>query len=757
MPSRLLSLAAVLILGLVSSASAEESPAFRGRRLASVLQDLRARGLNLIFSSAVVTGDLVVTVEPASTRPRSLLDEILPPLGLTARDGPAGSILIVRSPQDRSSSQTPTEPRPSYPVFVEEIVVTPGKLSIVRQDPAAPRTVGNEDVLLVPSIGSDVSRVIESLPGVTAPDHSAAFSIRGSQPRDVSIVFDGLELYEPFHLHSFQSPFSFVDSGIVDRIDVYGGGLTADFGDRHGGFVTMSTWVPENPYRTWIEVGSLNSRFAYGAPTAGGSFLISARTWYPEALQETMELGEDGLDPRFGDAYVKASFHVSPRTSVSVQGLVADDRLELSEKDENESVDYHSRSSYLWLRALRSWSPGMYSETVLSVGRLDRNREGISEPEDEIVTVSDERTVDLLGLKQDWTWEISGSQLLRAGLDVRRLKAEYRYARSTTSSQLDPAGTSGGLYLAHRARLSADFAAEVGVRWDRQSHTNDHQWSPRLNVVWYPRDRSEVRLGLGELYQSQRIHELRIEDGETAFSPPELSRQAELSYQQELPGRLRLRLDAYYRRLSRLHPRSENLFNPIELFPETEPDRVLFQPERARLHGAEVLLRSDPDRRVHGWASYAWSSATDGIDGKDVPRSWDQTHAVKWLTGYRLNERWSFSLSGTAHTGWPTTPVTAQLTTRPDGSTEITRVLGPRNSGRFPDYARLDAKASRVFPLRGSRLRLDLEVVNLTDRENVCCVDEVSFEARPDGSVDVLRELDSWLGITPSLSVTLEF
>lgn len=738
MPSRFRSATLVVLLGLAPIASAAENPGFRGRPLAQVLRELRARGLNLIYSSAVVTGELVVTVEPESSLPRAILGEILPPLGLTARDGPAGSILIVRSPRQA------LEPRPGYPVFVEEIVVTPGKLSIVREDPVSPRTVRHEDALLVPSIGADVSRGIESLPGVTAPDHSAAFSLRGSQPRDVSIVLDGLELYEPFHLTSFQSPFSFVDSGIVDRIDVYGGSLTADFGDRHGGFVTMSTWAPQEPYRTRIEIGNLNSRVAYGAPTANGSFLISARTWYPEALGDTMELGEDGLDPRFSDAYVRASFHVSPTASLSVHALMADDRLEFRETEENESVDYRSRSGYLWLRALRSWSPEMYSETVLSAGRLDRFREGISEPEDEIVTVSDERAVDLLGLRQDWTWEISGSQLWKAGLDVRRLKSEYRYARSAISSRLDPAGTSGGIYLAHRARLSSQLATEVGVRWDRQSHTNDHQWSPRLHAVWYPGARSEVRLGLGGFYQSQRIHELHIEDGETTFYPAELSRQAELTYQQELPGRLRLRLDVYDRRLSRLQPRYENLFNPIELFPETEADRVLVKPSRARLRGAEILFSGAPDRRFHGWVSYAWSSALDVIDGKEVPRSRDQTHAVKWLLGYRPGERWSFSLAGSAHTGWPTTPVLAP------------GVLGPRNSGRFPDYARLDAKVSRAFPLPSGRLRLDLEVVNLTDRENICCVDEISFETRPDGTVDVVRELDSWLGITPSLSVTLE-
>ena len=245
--------------------------------------------------------------------------------------------------------------------------------------------------------------------------------------------------------------------------------------------------------------------------------------------------------------------------------------------------------------------------------------------------------------------------------------------------------------------------------------------------------------------------------GRPRFSPAELSRQIELTWQQELPGSSSLRLDAYDRRLSRLHPRSENLFNPLELFPETEPDRVLVTPERGRLRGAELLLRGDPGARIHWWASYAWSSAEDLIDGVEVPRSWDQTHAVKWLLGYRPGERWSLALSGTAHTGWPTTPVTAELTTLPDGSTGVVRVLGALNSDRFPTYGRLDLKVSRVLPLRDGRLRLDAEVVNLTDRQNACCVDELLFEVGADGTVDVEREVDYWLGITPSFSVSWEF
>ncbi len=810
---------------------AEDGTGHLGRPLTEVLESLRAQGLNLIYSTAVVGEGLVVTVEPKATTPRAILDEILPPLGLEARNGPGGAVLVVRAALpapgkirgrvvsdgrrtpvarasvsvagttahattlpdgtfeivevqsgihaatfraqgfvDRSVADVriaPGETRELFvtmvarPTYAEEIVVTPSRHAIVQDDQAAGLTLNNPDSVLVPTIGGDISRVIERLPGVAGGDNSAAFNVRGSEAQDVALVLDGLELYEPFHLQGFQSPFSFIDSEIVDTIDFVGGGFTVDFGDRHGGLVGMSTGLPTEPYRTRIELGTLNSRLSFGAPAASGSLLLSMRAWYPEAVRDTIEMGEVGVDPRFADVYVKYSLPISPRSVVSAHALAAYDRLEFVETDGNERVDADSRSAYVWLRALQSWSPSVFSETTVSAGWLERSRRGVSEPEDVPLVVQDDRTVGFLGLRHGTSWEISGSHLLRGGFQVSPVDADYRYSLDgpdgSTRFRDDPSGKSLAGYGAYRAAISERLATEVGARWDRQTHTDDNQFSPRFHAIWRPGPRSEVRFGIGRFYQSQRVHELDVEDGETSFLPAELSRQAELTFQHHIPERIRVRLDAYDRRLSRVQPRYENLFNPMELFPETEQDRVRVAPQNARSRGVELFVRSDSSGPLYWWTSYAWSSAEDDIDGTDVPRSWDQTHAGKFLVAYRWDPGWSVSLSGTAHTGWPTTPVSGEATTLPDGSVGVERVLGPRNSDRFPTYTRLDVKASRAILFAPGRLRIDLEVVNLTDRNNVCCVDEFLFDVRPDGTVDVRRELGFWLGITPSVSVLWEF
>ncbi len=825
-----------LLLGLGFLHAAGPS-GYRGRPLAEVLRELQSRGVEVIFSTAVVREDLLVTVEPQSADPRAMLEEILEPLGLDAQDGPGGSILVVDRQQRTGSFQgrvllalrrTPVQgavvhllgtdfqaisaadgsfeiqqvPAGKYraevrapglqtsstarvripqaaarpwtiellpdPILVTEIVVTPGRHSVIGEEQAAQHTIEKSDALLVPTIGGDVSRVIERLPGIAASDSSAAFNVRGSVAQDFSIVLDGLELYSPFHLAGFQSPFTLIDGTIVDRMELYAGGFTAELGDRHGGFVEISTAVPEDRGHGEVELGTLNSRVSYQAPMsqASASWLVSARGWYPEALGDSVELGGgERTDPRFWDLYGKVAIAVSPRTLLSVHSLFSYDRLEFAERGEDaESANTLTRSGYLWLRALNAWTPQLTSETVLSGGSIDRPRGGVSAPQEDAFVVDDERVVNFLGLKHDSIWLLSDSHVLKAGIDARFLEAAYRYAirpvvepEAATSIRLDPDGTSFAAYAAHRVRLSSAFATEVGLRWDRQTYTGDNQLSPRLNGLWQMSERSELRVGLGRFNQSQRIHELRVEDEETTFFPAEVSEQAELTFQHRTRGGLQLRLDAYYRRLSDLRPRYENLFQPLELFPETGEDRRLVPAERARLRGVELLLRGDADRPLAWWVSYALSSAEDVIDGGNVPRSWDQPQAFKFLVGYRPDPRWSVSLAGTAHTGWPTTPATGEITTLSDGTTEVVRVPGERNSARFDVYARLDLKARRSFALERGRLSFTLDVVNLTDRRNACCVDEIELEEQEDGSLESRRVLDYWLGITPSFGVLWEF
>lgn len=83
----------LLVAGLVA---AQPVRPLLGRTVQSVVEDLRAAGAPLVYSSGLLPTTLVVSAEPLSTAPLELAREILAPHGLTVRED-AGAWLVVRA------------------------------------------------------------------------------------------------------------------------------------------------------------------------------------------------------------------------------------------------------------------------------------------------------------------------------------------------------------------------------------------------------------------------------------------------------------------------------------------------------------------------------------------------------------------------------------------------------------------------------------------------------------------------------------
>jgi hypothetical protein len=140
-----------------------------------------------------------------------------------------------------------------------------------------------------------------------------------------------------------------------------------------------------------------------------------------------------------------------------------------------------------------------------------------------------------------------------------------------------------------------------------------------------------------------------------------------------------------------------------------------------------------------GWqVAYSLARVEDRVDGRWVPRSWDQRHALNASVDWTPGPGWDLTLAATVHSGRPTTPVSGTLV---DGLGAATPIFGPRNSDRLPAYGRADLRVSRSIPLRGSDLRGTLTVTDLLNRGTSCCIVDVTVLPQPDGSVIVARHL----------------
>jgi len=705
---------------------------------------------------------------------------------------------------------------PPAPFLHDEIVVRPSELSLFRQEPAAPLSLSRDEIESLPHLGGDLFRALSVLPGTAANDRTAQFHLRGGRRDEVQILLDGQEIYEAYHLQDFDNALSILPASGLDGASLSTGAFPADHGDRMGGVLDLTTSLASRQRWTRLSLSLLNA-----AALAGGPFGQERGSWFASGRRGSTDLADRILgqeDPAFWDLFTKARWQLDGNNELRAHLLRADDRLDFRGLVNGDAKDLNTkyRSSYFWLTHGSSRGERLLVETTLSGSRIRRDRRGAEDEVEQTLEVADRRRTDVLGLRQAWDFQATPEHSLRWGFEARRYQAEYDYFQRSepdfvlTADHIEPRpglvdfarrfrGEHLGAYFT--GRFSPAFSApafagsgrspltlELGLRYDRHTLTDDTLLSPRINAAWRLGEASVLRAAWGLFFQSQRPYELAVQDGESHLARAERSEQWLFGYERLLSARpeapLRaLRIEVYRREIRDPRPRYENLFEPVNLFPEVEPDRVRIVPEHSRAEGVEVVVRGALGSRGSWWANYAWATTEDRIGGETVRRMIDQPHTVNLNLGLYLGASWHLNLAWRFHTGWPTTPVSSGTLENEAGEDEageneagengageitVVPVLGRLNSARLSDYHRLDLRLSRRWrPGSGTSerdagsarsggkgvLTFFVDIQNLYDRKNLAGFDLSIDEQR--GALIIAEE--NWTGIFPSLGISWEF
>jgi outer membrane cobalamin receptor len=352
--------------------------------------------------------------------------------------------------------------------------------------------------------------------------------------------------------------------------------------------------------------------------------------------------------------------------------------------------------------------------------------------------IDDTRSLDRIGVRQDWTFDATPSLLLKWGIDAKRESAGYDYLRvlgarqpdgsrigrnDSVSTAVTPRADKLALYFAPRVQVLSSLVVEAGARFDRTSLTDESILSPRLNVSWQPHERTVVRAAWGTYSQSQSLFSLQAEDGVSSFGRAERAEQRTLGVEQALPNAVTARVEAYERRLTNARPKYANLGGDMWLFPELLWDRTLIERTAGRDRGLELQLSRKETGRTDWSVSYALASSTDEIGGRMVPRSFDQRHAVNadWSL-HPANGSWRLSLGGLWHSGWPYTPTILTIDTVANSPAALAistwRTPGALNSMRLRSYHRVDVRWTKYFHTAAGRLSVFGEVYNLLGTRN---------------------------------------
>jgi hypothetical protein len=662
-----------------------------------------------------------------------------------------------------------------------------GKIDLdIEQIKSIPAFMGEVDIL----------KTLQLLPGIqSAGEGNSGFYVRGGGPDQNLILVDDAVVYNASHLFGF---FSVFNSDAVKGIELYKGGMPANYGGRLASVIDVSMKEGDmKDYKVDGGIGLISSRLTVQGPLQRekSSFIFSGRRTYIDLLAAPLINSESpfkGSGYFFYDLNGKVTYRLSDKDKLTITGYYGKDIFSYRNKRSGFNVDIpwgNATSSAKWSRIINDKL--VMTNTALFT---DYKFEFIGLQSDfEFKLFSGIRDY---GYKTDFSWMPNVNHNIRFG-------ANYTYhiftPNNASARQGDVIYDTGdftrlfaheaGIYITDdfditdRLRISAGFRyskfIQVGpfdrfVKDDRGNFSDTIAYSPGETVANYggPEPRLSLRYSLG-LHSSvkasytrnlQYIHlaSLSAVSLPTDIWVPSTSRvRPQLGTQYAL-GYFRNFADNFYEGSVELY--YKDMQNQVEYREGYAPDESLrdnpdndFIFGRGTSYGAEFFLKKRRGK-LHGWIGYTWSKTIRNFpelnNGQPFFARFDRRHDMSLVLIYDLNPRWTFSTIFVYGTGNAITlPVSRYFM---EG--RIVNEFGSRNSFRMAPYHRADMSVTYT---RGKSERFksswNFSVYNIYNRYNPYFIYFTSEGNVSRGDIQIKALQVSLFPILPSVTWNFSF
>jgi|TARA_Y100000310_G_scaffold339492_1_gene432326 hypothetical protein len=649
---------------------------------------------------------------------------------------------------------------------IEDVIVTASRYELSNALAASQHQLTRAQIENAPTLGDDAIRAINTLPGSANIGFSSRPRVRGGVDDEILVLFDGVELIEPFHLKDFQSLFSTFNPGTIRSVDFYTGGFPARYGNRMSAVLDIATQNVGQEFGGEITISTFSASVLGFGRSSSSDWLAAVRRGTLDVITDIVnpEVG----DPSYYDALVRIGRNFDSGARLEFSALNYTDNIELNLNDLSAASEI--KNNYQWVKWEDEWLTELVATTILSAARIEHRRAGIADdPDKSVGTLTDRRDFSYFGIKQQIEWKLSEDLLLDGGLYLNQQRADYRFEAVAEIGEIasllgleaeidqqidkDLDGLAAGLYLSTTIVLSDQTTLQSGLRFDLQTFLpsgSQHQLSPRFSLLHEFDELRKLRISLGRFYQPQGIHELQAPDNIDRFFKPQRSDHVILSYQDTVRTNIEFKTEIFYKRIKITKPRFENLFNPFVVLPEIAQDRIRIDADRAYAKGLEIALANATDAQPYWWLNYAYAKVEDRVDGQWIPRRWDQRHTVNAGVNWQF-ARWNLSTAAAWHSGWAASRLPSALPLDSEVS-----VNGIRSNDRYRNFGTLNVRLSRDYSFARSSLTAYIEMANVVNRRNEGGVD-YEVEDETDEFILLERDVEPVIPLTTSIGFIWRF
>lgn len=641
-------------------------------------------------------------------------------------------------------------------VQISGVEITASTFKRVEESPLSLKSIGISQIEKSPGSNRDISKVIQSLPGVAS---SVSFRndiiVRGGGPSENRFLLDGIEIPNLNHFATQGAsggPVGIINTDFLREVDFYSGAFPASRGNSLSSVIDMKL-IDGNTdrmiYRATLGASEM-AVSANGPVSKKTNVLFSVRQSYLQFL-----FGVIGLPflPTFNDYTLKVKTKFNVKNELTIISIGALDKFKLNTgiKDPSEEQQYildylpvNNQWNYAIGANYRHYRDNSYSTFVLSRNMLYNETYKFkgndeSDPANKTIDYSSYEIENKLRYEE--VTRINGYKIsYGAGTEFSKYKnrtflqvfipsgndtiTSVRYSSDLSLFKWNLFGQLSKSFVNDKLTLS------LGVRSDANSYSPAmsnllKQLSPRVSASFSVANNVTINFNTGRYYQLPAYTTLgfRSQSGELLNKTNGLRYiQADhivagIDYRRN--DKSKITLEGFYK-FYNYYPFS--LRDSVSLASKgadfgVAGDEAVIPSSKGKAWGAELFYREKLSRMLDVTVSYTWvRSSFEDKHGNFIPSAWDNRYILN-ITGLAsLKRNWDIGIKWRFVGGAPYTPYDSDRSSlieawdvKGQGYLDYNRY----NTNRLGGFQQLDLRVDKEYYFKKWSLNLYLDIQNL--------------------------------------------
>lgn len=687
---------------------------------------------------------------------------------------------------------------------IEEVTVTASPFRKTEESPVSLHSIAIGEIEKSPGANRDISKVIQSFPGVqSTPAFRNDVIIRGGGPSESRFYLDGVEV--PFINHfatqgASGGPVGIINADFLREVNYYSGAFPANRGNALSGILEFNQ-VDGNSDKLKFQ-GTLGASEV--AATLDGpinektTFVFSARRSYLQFLFSALELP---FLPNFTDTQFKIRTRFDKKNELTLVGLAAVDVFDLNLDIENpdaqqkyilSQIPVNEQWNYTFGAVYKHFREKSYQTLVASRSHLNNGAykyldNDDSSEENKILDYDSEEIENKLRFEN--TTRLDGVKLnFGANLDVVTYKNSTQQKR-VYGGQTADINYNTDLNLVKWgffAQASKNFFAErlslsLGVRADASNYAESmnnlfQQFSPRFSASYSLTETWSLNFNTGRYYQLPSYTTLGFKQDDALVNKKNNLKYIAVNHwiggiEYRPSTTVQFSLEGFWKGYSD-YPFSVkdkiSLANKGADYGVVGDEEVISASE-GRAYGTEFQARVSSPKGFNLNLSYTLvRSEFEDATGKLIPSAWDSKHVLNLTTTKELKNGWRAGGRWRLVGGLPYTPYDLDQSSLVEawnlrGSPYFD--YSKLNSGRFASFHQLDIRVDKSFYLDRMTAKFYIDIQNLYNfqaeqQDHVVRAEDAegNFILTDNGTRYQLETVKNTTGtVLPTIGIILEF